>query len=143
VSSLPTRIGLCAAAGIPALIVFGTTMWFLGVSLRLLLEAKGLNPPAAAGLTGVAGLALTVVLGLLAKLALRSPRRRAAPLAAPAAGITGVAGGIAADLGALAARQIVDTTRAHPYRTMGAALVAGIAVGAVPELRKAIKDLFK
>ena len=118
-------------------------MWFLGDSLRLLLEAKGLNPPAAAGLTGVAGLVLAVVLGLLAKLALRSPRRRVAPLATPASGITGVAGGIAADLGALAARQIVDTTRAHPYRTMGAALAAGIAVGAVPELRKAITGLFK
>ncbi len=143
-SGLPTRIGLCAAAGILALIVFGTTMWFLGDSLKLLLEVKGLSPPAAAGLTGVAGLVLTIVLGLLAKLALRRPRRRpAAPLRTPLSGITGAAGGIAAELGAHAARQIVDTTRAHPYRTMGAALAAGLAVGAMPELRKAITDLFK
>jgi len=144
VGSLPTRIGLAAAAGIVALIVLGTTLWFLGDALMLLLEEKGFGPPGAAGLTGVAGLVLILLLGLAAKLAMRSPRRPAVVAAtAPPPGVNGVANGIAADLGALAAQQIVNTTRAHPYSTMGAALAAGIAVGAVPELRKAALGLFK
>jgi hypothetical protein len=105
VSGLPTRIGLAAGAGIVALIVFGTTAWFLGDALTLLFEAKG-------------------------------------PVK-PAAGVNGVANGIAADLGALAAQQIVNTTREHPYGTMGAALAAGIAVGAIPELRKTLTGLLK
>jgi hypothetical protein len=144
VGSLPTRIGLAAAAGIVALIVLGTTLWFLGDALRLLLEEKGFGPPAAAGLTGVAGLVLVLLLGLAAKLAMRSPRRPAmAAATASAPVVNGVANGIAADLGALAAQQIVNTTRAHPYSTVGAALAAGLAVGAVPELRKSLMGMFK
>jgi hypothetical protein len=136
-----TRIAIAVGAGIVALIVFGTTMWFLGDSLMLWLQEQGFRSAAAAGLTGVAGLVLVALLGLCAKLAL-SPRRRPA-LPAPAPRGNGVATGIAADLGALAAQQIVNTTRAHPYGTMGAALAAGLAVGAVPELRKSLMGLFK
>ncbi len=119
-------------------------MWFLGHALMLQLETKGFEAPAAAGLTGVAGLVLALVFGLLAKLALRSPRRRAVqPVAKTAPGANGVANGIAADLGALVARQILNSTRAHPYSTMGAALAAGLSLGAVPELRKTLLGLFK
>jgi hypothetical protein len=113
-------------------------MWYLGDALLLLLEAKGFTPPAAAGLTGLAGLVLAGLLGLLARGVSRSPRRRV-PAPAPAHG----ANGIAADLGALAAQQIVNATREHPYGTMGAALAAGLAVGAMPELRKTLTDLLK
>jgi hypothetical protein len=142
VTSLPTRLALAAAAGVVALIVSATTMWYLGDALMLLLEAKGFTPPAAAGLTGLAGFVLTGLLGLLARGVSRSPRRRvSAP--APAPGANGVANGIAADLGALAAQQIVNATREHPYGTMGAALAAGLAVGAIPELRKTLTDLLK
>lgn len=142
-SSFPARIGIAAGLGIVALIVFGTTLWFLGDALMLRLEDKAFSPAAAAGLTGVAGLVLVAVLGFGAKLALRRPRRRAPlPATAPAPGVNGLANGIAADLGALAAQQIVNTTRAHPYSTMGAALAAGIAVGAVPELRKTLMGMF-
>jgi hypothetical protein len=144
VSSLPTRIGLAAAAGIVALIVLGTTLWFLGDALMLLFEEKGFRPSGAAGLTGVAGLVVVLLLGLAAKLAMRSPRRPAAAAAtAPRPGFSGVGNGIAADLGALAAQRIVNTTRSHPYGTVGAALAAGLAVGAVPELRKSLIGLFK
>ena len=38
---------------------------------------------------------------------------------------------------------ILNSTRAHPYSTMGAALAAGLAFGAVPELRKTLLGLFK
>ncbi|HTZ38380.1 MAG TPA: hypothetical protein VMB84_20310 [Stellaceae bacterium] len=142
--SLPARIGLAGGFGIVALIVFGTTLWFLGDALMLWIEAEGIAPAGAAGLTGLAGLLLALVLGLGAKLALRPPRRRVSlPATAPPPGINGTANSIAADLGALAAQQIVNTTREHPYGTMGAALAAGIAVGAVPELRRAIAGLFK
>jgi hypothetical protein len=63
--------------------------------------------------------------------------------ATASSGANGVANGIAADLGALAAQQIVSTTRAHPYGTVGAALAAGLAVGAVPELRKSLMGLLR
>jgi hypothetical protein len=109
----------------------------------LLFEEKGLRPSGAAGLTGVAGLVLVVILALLAKWAMRTPRRPALPAAQTATSSNGVANGIAADLGALAAQQIVNTTRAHPYGTVGAALAAGLAVGAVPELRKSLMGMIK
>jgi hypothetical protein len=144
VSSLPARIGLAAGAGVFALIVLATTIWFLGDALMLLLEAHALSPPVAAALTGVAGLVLAGLMGLLAKTQVTPHRRPAVPTNAPAAARTnGVANGIAADLGALAAQQIVNTTREHPYSTMGAALAAGLAVGAIPELRKSVLGLFK
>ena len=136
-----TRIAIAAAAGIVALIVLGAATWFLGDALMLWLEEENFRPGAAAGLTGVAGLVLVALLGLCAKLALRPHRRPALPAPAPKA--NGVTNGIAADLGALAAQQIVNTTRAHPYSTMGAALAAGLAVGAVPELRKSLMGIIK
>jgi hypothetical protein len=143
VSSLPTRLGLAAAAGAVALIVIAVTIWFLGDALRLLLEANGFQPSAAAGLTGLAGLVLAGLIGFSVRWLVKPNRRPAVPTTAPAPGVNGVANGIAADLGALAAQQIVNTTREHPYGTMGAALAAGIAVGAIPELRKTLTGLLK
>jgi hypothetical protein len=142
VRSLATRIGLAAGAGIVALIVLLTTLWFLGDALMLALEADAFMPQAAAGLTGLAGLVLAGLIGLMAKLALRAPRRHEAP-PAPAPRVNSLAHGIAADLGALAAQKIFNTTREHPYSIMGAALAAGIAFGAVPELRKAVTGMLK
>jgi hypothetical protein len=136
-----SRLGIAVAAGLVALVVLGATSWFLGDALMLWLEDKQLSPAAAAGLTGLAGLVLTGLLALAARLALHPKRRPALP-AAPAHA-NGVANGIAADLGALAAQQIVNTTREHPYGTVGAALAAGLAVGAMPELRKSLMGLFK
>jgi hypothetical protein len=127
-----SRIAFAAAAGIAALLVLVVTLWFLGDALLLLFEEKGLSPPAAAALTGVVGLVVAAFFGAIAPWLLRAPRRPALP----AARGNGIANGIAADLGALAAQQIVNTTRSHPYGTVGAALAAGLAVGAVPELRK-------
>lgn len=136
------RIGFAAAAGIVALAIFVVTIWFLGEALMLWIEYKGLPRDGAAGLTGLAGLVLVALLGLAVRLALR-PRRRAAVPVTTAPGVNGMTNGIAADLGALAAQQIVGASRAHPYSTMGAALAAGVAMGAVPELRKSVMGLFK
>lgn len=139
-----TRIVIAAATGLVALLVLAVTVWFLGDALKLWLEDKSFSPAAAAGLTGVAGLVLIGLLAFIARWSLRAPRRAAVPAtAAPRGSGNGVANGIAADLGALAAQQIVSSTRAHPYTTMGAALAAGVAVGAVPELRKTVLGLFK
>lgn len=110
-------------------------MWFLGDAFMLWLGSRGFEPAAAAGLTGLAGLTLAGLIGLYARLAMR-PRRRTAT-AAPGGN------GIAADLGALVAQQIVNSTREHPYGSMGAALAAGLAVGAIPELRKTLTGLLK
>ena len=137
------RIGLAAGAGLAALIVLGVTLRFLGDAMMLGLESTGFQSAGSAGLTGAAGLLVIGVLALIAKLALRSSHRSALPATRPVAGANGVANSIAADLGALAAQQIVSATREHPYGTVGAALAAGIAVGAVPELRRAVTGLFK
>jgi hypothetical protein len=143
VRRLQTRIGLAAAAGLAALIVALPTLWFLGDALLLLLESSGYAPPAAAGLTGLAGLVLAGLLALWARWLMR-PRPRAALAATAVSGANGSAvNGIAADLGALVAQQIVTSTREHPYTTMGAALAAGLAIGAVPELRKTLTGFMK
>ena len=142
-SSLSARIGVAAAAGVVALLMLAVTLLFLGYALTLLFEEQGLRPSGAAGLTGLIGLVLVVIVGLVAKWVMRTPRRPALPAAQTASGANGVANGIAADLGALAAQQIVNTTRAHAYGTVGAALAAGLAVGAVPELRKSLMGLIK
>jgi hypothetical protein len=149
VNGLSARISVAAALGVVALLVLTVTLLFLGHALMLLFEDQGIRPSGAAGLTGLVGLVLVAVFGLLAKWAMRSPRRgAAAPAASPAGSGSGtlgssLGGGLAADLGALAAQQIASATRNHPYRTMGAALAAGLAVGALPELRKALLDLLK
>jgi hypothetical protein len=143
VRSLSARIGVAAAAGVVALLMLAVTLLFLGYALMLLFEEQGLRQSGAAGLTGLIGLVLVVIVGLVAKWVMRTPRRPALPAAQPAPGANGLANGIAADLGALAAQQIVSTTRAHPYGTVGAALAAGLAVGAVPELRKSLMGLIK
>ena len=135
--SWSARLGFAAAGFAVAFVVATIGLGFLGAALFLELEAAGLSPPAAAAIVGAAGLALAALIGLLAKRFLR-------PAAAPTMARTGsTVNDAAADLGALVAQQIVSSARAHPYGTIGAALAAGLAVGALPELRKALKGLFK
>jgi hypothetical protein len=141
VTSLPTRIALAAGTGVFAAIVIAVAVWFFGNALFLWLEAKGLDPAGAAALTGVAGLVLAGLIGLAARWSMRPSRRPALPAATAANG--SAVNGIAADLGALVAQQIATSTRAHPYTTMGAALAAGLAIGAVPELRKTLTGFLK
>jgi|SRR5580704_19244694 hypothetical protein len=134
------RLGFTAALAVLALIVSAIALGYFAQSVFLLLEEKGFGPPAAASLTGACGIVLAAILALFGRLFLR-PKSAARPV--PAARSNGVATDIAADLGALAAQQIVNTTREHPYGTVGAALAAGLAVGAIPELRKTLVGLFK
>jgi len=131
------RLGLAAAWLILALVVAMIAVGFLGAAIFFELEAKELSPPAAAAIVGGGGLVLAALFGIVA-------RRVLCPAAPPAVARShNTVDDAAADLGALVAQQIVNTTREHPYGTVGAALAAGFAVGAVPELRKALTELFK
>jgi hypothetical protein len=139
-SRFGARLGSAAALAILALIVSAIALAYFAQSIFLLLEASAFRPSAAAAITGSCAIALAVIFGLTGRLILRAkPAARPVPAARP----NGVATDIAADLGALAAQQIVSTTREHPYGTMGAALAAGLAVGASPELRKTLTGFLK
>jgi hypothetical protein len=133
------RLGVVAALAVLALILVVIALAYFAQAVAALLQAHGFTTAAAAAITGTIGIVLALILALCGRLALRpKPAARA-----PAARSNGIGVDIAADLGALAAQQIVNTTRAHPYSTVGAALAAGIAVGAVPELRKTMMSVFK
>jgi hypothetical protein len=132
------RLGLAGAGFAAALVVAIAATGFLGTAAFLGLEVEGMSPPAAAAVVGVGGLVLAVLLGLVGRHFL-SPSQ--APQAAKSSG--GAVNDAAADLGALVAEQVVSATRKHPYTSIGAALIAGLAVGAVPELRKTLTDLLK
>jgi hypothetical protein len=134
------RFGCAAGFAVFALIVTAIALGYFAQSIFLLFEAHAFSPSAAAALTGACAMGLAAIFGIFGRLVLR-PKPAARP--APVARANGVANGIAADLGALAAQQIVNATREHPYGTMGAALAAGLAVGAIPELRKTLTDLLK
>jgi hypothetical protein len=133
------RLGLAAASFAVAFVVATAATGFLGVAAFFGLEAEGLRPAAAAAIVGVGGLVLAVLIGLVARHFL-SP---AAAPRSPTASSGNAVNDAAADLGMLAAQQIVSATRKHPYTSIGAALIAGLAVGAIPELRKTLTDLLK
>lgn len=134
------RLGFAAALAALALIAAAIAIGYLAESVSLTLQASGFAASAAAAITGAGAIVVAVILGFSGRLFLRA---RPAAHRRPATRSNGVATDIAADLGALAAQQIVATTREHPYGTMGAALAAGIAVGAIPELRKTLTGIFK
>jgi hypothetical protein len=134
------RLGFAAAAGVLALVIATIALGYLFQSACLLLEANAYSPPAATSIVGAGALVLAALLALLARHFLR-PAAAAKPVAA--ARSNGVADNVAADLGALVAQQILIATREHPYGTTGAALAAGLAVGAIPELRKTLTGLLK
>jgi hypothetical protein len=133
------RLGLAAASGVLALIIAAIALGYLFQSLRLLLEANAFSPPGATSIVGAGALVLAALLALLTRHLLRPTAVK--PVAAVRG--NGVADNVAADLGALTAQQILIATREHPYGTMGAALAAGLAVGAIPELRKTLTGLLK
>ncbi len=128
-----TRLALTAAAGAFAAILTAVALWFLGYSLFLLLMSVRLDPAAAALIVAAVGLALAGLAGLGARRLWRRPRP---PSAAAPSGDD-----LAAQIGSLAARQIAASMRAHPYGAIGAALAAGLAVGALPELRRLLRGI--
>jgi hypothetical protein len=134
-----TRLALAGAAGVVAAILSAIAVWFLGYSLLLLLISAGVGPSAAALIVAVVGLVLAALAGLGARWLLRP---RLAPPTTAASG-HGAVDELAGQIGSLAARQTVASVRAHPYGAIGAALAAGLAVGALPELRKLLSGFLK
>jgi hypothetical protein len=140
VSKPTTRLALAAAAGVVALIVAAIALWFLGQALFLALAATTLSPAQAAVITGISLLVLAVLIGLVARALLR-PGRTA--VAAPVPSTGSVVNDLALQLGGIVAQMAADTSKAHPYGTVGAAFTAGFGLGAMPELRKTLLDLLK
>jgi hypothetical protein len=133
-----SRVMLSAAAIVAAIIVAATSLLFLGGALYQFLLSLMVSPAAAALVVGLVGLAAAMLIVLLARWLSGS---RPPNAAAPSIG-TGT-NELAAELGGLVARQIASSAQAHPYGAIGVALVAGLVVGANPELRKALMSAFK
>jgi hypothetical protein len=142
VSKPTTRLALAAAASVVALIVAAIALWFLGQALFLALAATTLSPAQAAVITGISLLVLAVPIGLLARALLR-PRRTAVAASAPTPSTGSVVNDLALQLGGIVAQKAAETSKAHPYGTVGAAFTAGFGLGAMPELRKTLLDLLK
>ncbi len=133
------QLSFAAALAALALVAGAITLVYFARALFLLFAAQGFAPGAACALTGVCAIVAAAVLGVTARLLARpKPVMRTAPVARS----NGIATDIAGDLGALAAQQLLSATREHPYETVGVALAAGLAVGALPELRKTLAGLF-
>jgi hypothetical protein len=132
-----SRVTIWSAAAVAALIFVAAAVLFLGAALYLALLPI-MVPPFAAFVVGVAGF---VIAGLIILVARMTSQR--APTRSTDAGRTGDINQVAAALGDLAARELTSETQAHPFRAFGVALIAGLAVGISPELRKIVRDLSK
>ncbi|HYM73621.1 MAG TPA: hypothetical protein VET89_11610 [Stellaceae bacterium] len=142
--SWTARLGLAAAMGTLALLVVLVAVWFLGEAAYLQLQT-GMEPAAAAAVVGGGGVVLAAIFGWIGWMCLHPPRAAATPATVPAPppSTGSVVNDIALELGKYAAQRVETATRSHPYTTVGAALAAGLAVGAIPELRKLLTDLIK
>lgn len=132
------RLGAAAGAGVAALIVLAIALWYFGEAIILALEANGMTPAAAHAIAGVIGLVLVGVIGGAVAFLFR--RRTVTVKATVPVSPTADA---AAQLGGIVAQQLMVNAREHPYGAAGAALAAGLAVGAIPELRDLLKGFVK
>ncbi len=127
------------AAAVAAIILVASAAVFLCAALYLLLVSLSAAPPLAALLTGLAALILAGLIILAARMAtgLRRTDRTS--------GLShdGNVEDLAAKLGGLAAEQLNTEAQAHPYRTFAVALLAGLAVGASPEIRNMLRKTLK
>jgi hypothetical protein len=133
-----SRVMLSTAAIVAAVIFAATLVLFLGGSLYLFLLSMTLTPAAAALVVGLVGLTVAMLIVLVVR-RLSRPR----PPGAEALTIGNGVNDLAAQLGGLVGRQIASHTHAHPYGAVGVALVAGLVIGASPELRKVLMGALK
>jgi hypothetical protein len=127
------------AAAVAAIVLVATAAIFLCAALYLFLVSLSVAPPLAALLAGLAALTLAGLIILAARMAPRFGRNRGS--ADP--GLAGNVNDLAAKLGGLAAQHLNTEAQAHPYRTFGVALLAGLAVGGSPELRNMFEKILK
>jgi hypothetical protein len=133
-----TRLAAAGGAAVVALIVAVFALWYLGQAIILGLEAGAMSPAAAHAIAGVIGLVLVGVIAAAVAFTLR--RRKVTVKATVPINPTADA---AAQLGGIVAQQLMVNAREHPYGAAGAALAAGLAVGAIPELRDLLKGFVK
>jgi hypothetical protein len=127
------------AAAVAAIILVATAAIFLCAALYLFLVSLSAEPALAALLAGVVALILAGLVILAAHMAPRFGRNRGSV----DPGLAGDVNNLAAKLGGLAAEQLNTEAQAHPYRTFGVALLAGLAVGGSPELRNMFEKILK
>lgn len=135
-------IAVAAALAVTGLIA-AAIVWLTG-ALHLYLLALSVTPALAALIVGLALISLAVLVIAAARFASHRGaggfwRRRTGVRAA------GSGGGIdsIADLRGLAARETAAAAEAHPYGAFYAAFLAGLALGASPELRDMVKTALK
>lgn len=131
-SGLITRLSLSIAAAMIAALVALAGIGFLAFALyQALLER--VSPAMAALVTGLAAFffaALIILAGNALAAAAKRRRRREADQ-------------LAAELGDLLSDEFRTLAATHPQATALAALLAGFAVGAVPELRHVLRELLR
>jgi hypothetical protein len=121
-----------------ALMLAGLGFVFAAIYLSV---ARIIDPPAAALATGLAAFAVAMILLLIAR---RSGGKRRRPVARPAVGPApaDVATG-AAELGAVLADEGRRIVAGHAKGATATALVAGLAVGISPRLRRTLWRLLR
>jgi hypothetical protein len=132
------RLAAAAGAGVAALIAAAIALWYFGEAIILGLEDGGIGPATAHAIAGVVGLVLVGVISVVVKLML-SRREVTIKTTVP----VNPTADAAAQLGGLVVQQMMTNAREHPYGAAGAALAAGLAVGAIPELRNLLKGMVK
>lgn len=130
------RLAAAAGAAVVAMIVAIFALWYFGQAIILGLEQHDMSPAASHAIAGVVGLVVVAIIGGAVALMLR--RRKVTVKTTVPINPTADA---AAQLGGIVAQQLMMNAREHPYYGAGAALAAGLAVGAIPELRDLLKGV--
>ncbi len=126
-------IGVVALLTTSVALVAGAA--FFGFALYRELH-QHMSSPAAAAATGAAAFAVAAlcILAAYAVSALLNRRRAQRPRAAAESTLT-------AELAKLVGKDLITLIAGKPLETAGIALLAGIAFGALPDLRRALRDL--
>lgn len=136
---LAGRIAAAVALGLVALLAAMTGLGFLFAALYLALT-RVLDPDAAALATGVGAFLVALIVLLIARSGARPPRRRArVGVAQPAVDEpTASAAAAAAEVGELLAGRGRVMLHSHARGATATALVAGLALGVSPRLRRTL-----
>jgi hypothetical protein len=137
-----SRLLVALAALLAALAILLVALIFLCGALYMALLGVT-TPPLAALATGGAAL-LTAILVLLVARFGGAPTRRVRQVNPPRRpDAPGGDEGLATAFGSLLGEQLVGLARQHAKSTVLGSLVAGLALGASPELRGLLRDLLK
>jgi hypothetical protein len=139
-SSLLFRLSVMIAAMIAAALVLVVSSLFLFGALYLALLPMT-SRPAAALLTGLAGMLLAMMIVLVGRLPSLLRRRR--PARRSDRGLSADPAQLIAELGRILGAEASAQAKSHPVQSIVGSLVAGFAVGASPELRAQLGSLLR